>query len=79
MRFEPKDYYLDASLSRGVWWEDHLILETWRVALIGFGNYPLLLIYVCMLLDHSFIAYHVLMFIMPYAMFISPMIYMISI
>ena len=27
MRSEPKDHYLDASLSRDVWWEDHLILE----------------------------------------------------
>ena len=35
--------------------------------------------YVCMLLDHSFLACLVLMFIMPYAMFISPMTYMISI
>ena len=35
--------------------------------------------YVCMLLDHSFIACIVLMFIMPYAMFISAMTCMISI
>jgi len=34
MHSEPKDDFLDASLSRGVWWEDHLILETWRVALM---------------------------------------------
>ena len=27
MRSELKEYNLDASLSRGVWWEDHLVLK----------------------------------------------------
>ena len=73
---ELKEDYLDASLSRGVWWEDHLGLETWRVALMVLITISYSLF---MLLDHSFLACHVLILIMPYAMFISPMIYMISI
>jgi len=48
MRSELKENNLDASLSRGVWWEDHLGLEIWRVALIGFGNDLLLLFIIYM-------------------------------
>ena len=34
MRSKLKENNLDASLSRGVWWEDHLVLEIWRDALM---------------------------------------------
>ena len=79
MRSELKEDYLDASLSRGVWWEDHLIFGDMESYPHDFGNDLLLLIYVYMLFMLSFVACLVLLFIMPYAIFISPMTYMISI
>jgi len=38
MRSELKEDNLDASLSRGVWWDDHLGLETFGDVPFGFGN-----------------------------------------
>jgi len=40
MRSELKEDNLDASLSRGVWWKDHLVLETWSVALMILVTIP---------------------------------------
>ena len=79
MRSELKENYLDASLSRGVWWEDHQVLEIWRCAssvlvTIFYSSFSVYMLFISLILA----CFWCFMINMLYAMIFRLVTYMFS-